>query len=123
MKIIQNEKMPQANGHYSQCIEHKGMLYLSGQLPITPGTREIPDGIKKQAGQALLNVDNILKAAGSSRDKVISVRVYVSDISLWGDVNDVYSSFFGSHKPVRCVIPVKELHLGCLIEIEAAAYL
>ena len=115
--------MPQANGHYSQCIEHKGMLYLSGQLPITPGTREIPDGIKKQAGQALLNMDNILKAAGSSRDKVISVRVYVSDISLWDDVNEVYSSFFGTHKPVRCVIPVKELHFGCLIEIEAAAYI
>lgn len=115
--------MPPANGHYSQCIEHNGMLYLSGQLPLVPVTRELPEGIKDQAIQALNNVENILNSAGSSRDKVLQVRIYISDISLWNDVNEVYSDFFGPHKPVRCVVPVKELHFGALIEIETTAVL
>ncbi len=113
--------MPSANGHYSQCIEHNGILYLSGQLPVVPVTREIPEGIKEQTHQALVNVESILNAAGSSREKILSVRIYVSDISLWDDVNEVYASFFGSHKPVRCVVPVKDLHFGCLVEIETTA--
>ncbi len=121
MKIIISDRLPPANGHYSQCIEHNGTLYLSGQLPIDPDTRKIPEGIKAQAQQALSNIDTVLRAAGSSREKVINVRIYVSDIALWDAVNEVYSSFFGGHKPVRCVIPVRELHFGALIEIEAAA--
>ena len=121
MKIIKHGKMPAANGHYSQCIEHNGILYLSGQLPINPETRKIPDGVKAQTELALQNVESILAAAGSCREKVISVRIYVADISLWDDVNSVYASFFESHKPVRCVVPVKDLHFGALVEIEATA--
>jgi 2-iminobutanoate/2-iminopropanoate deaminase len=123
MKIIKNINMPHANGHYSQCVEHNGILYLSGQLPFVPSTRELPEGIKDQALQALNNVENILNSAGSRRDKVLQVRIYISDISLWDDVNAVYSEFFGPHKPARCVVPVKELHFGALVEIEVTAVL
>ncbi len=70
MKIIKNEKMPPANGHYSQCIENNGMLYLSGQLPINPETGKIPDGVKEQTEAALQNVESILTAAGSCREKL-----------------------------------------------------
>jgi len=49
------------------------------------------------------------------------MRVYVTDIGLWDTVNDIYSEFFGNHKPTRCIIPTRNLHFGCKIEIEATA--
>jgi len=123
MRIINNEKMPQANGHYSQCIEHNGMLYLSGQLPGNPKTGPLPEDIESQTRLVLSKIDLILKEAGSSRDKVIQMRIYIPDIDLWDGVNRVYTEFFGAHKPVRCIVPSGKLHFGCLIEAEATAYI
>ena len=121
MKTITTPNMPRANGHYSQCIEHNGVLYLSGQLPIDPATREIPETIEAQTALVLANVETILTEAGSSKDDVLQMRLYISDIALWDKVNEVYSQFFGEHKPVRCVVPSRELHFGCLIEVETTA--
>ena len=69
----------------------------------------------------LKNVETILKEAGSNKNNILQVRVYISDIKLWDKVNDGYSRFFENHKPVRCIIPTRELHFGCLIEIEVTA--
>ncbi len=121
MRILNTEKMPASNGHYSQVIEHNGILYLSGQLPLNPETKKIPDTIEEQTLQALLNVDLILNEAGSSREKIIQMRIYIPDIALWDRVNAVYSKFFGNHKPSRSIVPTGELHFGCLIEVEATA--
>ncbi len=121
MKIITSTKIPPANGHYSPCIEHNGTLYISGQLPVDPSTKQIPDGIEAQTKLVLEKIDLILTEAGSSREKVIQMRIYISDIALWDKVNEVYTQFFGAHKPVRCVVPVGELHYGCLIEAECVA--
>jgi 2-iminobutanoate/2-iminopropanoate deaminase len=121
MEIIQTDKMPKSNGHYSQCIHHNGILYLSGQLPIHPVTRGISKTIEEQTLQTLSNVELILKEAGSSKKEVLQVRIYISDISLWDKVNGVYSNFFEDHKPARSIVPTRELHFGCLIEIEATA--
>lgn len=113
--------MPESNGHYSQCIEHNGLLYLSGQLPIKNRTREIPDSIEEQARLALKNVEIILIEAGSSLSNVIKMVIYITDIELWDKVNDIYSQVMGNHRPVRCIVPSRELHFGCKIEIEAIA--
>ncbi|MBU1012494.1 MAG: RidA family protein [Bacteroidetes bacterium] len=121
MKIRTSQRIPKSNGHYSQCIEHNGILYLSGQLPIDPITRNIPETIEEQADLVLKNIETILKEVGSSKNKVLQVRVYVPSIELWDKVNDRYSLFFESHKPARCIIPTRELHFGCLIEIEVTA--
>jgi 2-iminobutanoate/2-iminopropanoate deaminase len=121
MKIIQNENMPRANGHYTQCIEHQGILYLSGQLPIDPDTKEIPAAIEQQTLVALQNVEKILKAADENISAILQVRIYISDIALWDKVNAVYASFFGEHKPTRSIIPTGPLHYGAQIEIEALA--
>ena len=123
MKILSTPKMPKANGHYSQCIEHNGILYLSGQLPINLNSKTIPISIEEQTDLVLKNIDTILNEARSSKNKVLQVRIYISDIKLWGKVNDRYSIFFQKHKPARCVIPTRELHFGCLIEIEITAIL
>jgi len=121
MKIIQSDNIPPANGHYSTCIEHNSTLYISGQLPVDPVTKQIPDGIEAQTKLALDKIDLILNEAGSSLEKVIQMRIYISDIALWDKVNEVYTHFFGDHKPVRCVVPVGKLHYGCLIEAECVA--
>jgi reactive intermediate/imine deaminase len=121
MEIIQTKNMPESNGHYSQVIAHNGILYLSGQLPMNPKSKKIPETIEDQTKQALDNVLLLLKEAGSSKDDVLQMRIYVSDIRLWNKVNTIYCNFFGEHRPVRCIVAVNELHFGCFIEIEAVA--
>jgi reactive intermediate/imine deaminase len=123
MKTIHDDGIPPPGGHYSPCVEHNGLLYISGQLPLDPNTGTIPEGIAAQTGQVLSNIGRLLHAAGSSREKVLQVRIYVSDIGLWDQVNEVYAAYFGGHKPARCVVPSGRLHHGCLIEAEALAFL
>ena len=122
MKIIQSDKIPVPAGHYSPIIEHNGTLYISGQLPFVPGTRNMPDGIKAQTQLVLKNIELLLTEAGSSKNQILQMRLYIPDVEMWGEVNEVYSNFFEDHKPVRCVVPTRELHYGALIEIEATAY-
>ncbi|HEX4935061.1 MAG TPA: RidA family protein, partial [Gemmatimonadaceae bacterium] len=71
--------------------------------------------------RTLRNVEAVLAAAGSGLDKVLQMTIYISDVTLWGDVNRVYSRIMGAHKPARAVVPVKELHYGYQIEIQAIA--
>ena len=121
MNIIQTENMPTANGHYSQCIEHNGILYLSGQLPIDRETKKIPTTISAQTNLVLKNIETILHEANSDKNHILQVRIYIPTIQLWEEVNAVYSDFFGTHKPTRCIIPTNELHFNALIEIEVTA--
>jgi 2-iminobutanoate/2-iminopropanoate deaminase len=121
MRIIKSDKIPEPKGHYSPAIEHHGVLYLSGQLPVDPVSGKVPGNIEDQTQQALENVRLILTEAGSAMDRVLTMRLYISDIALWTAVNQVYAAFLGAHKPARAIIPTRDLHHGCLIEIEAMA--
>jgi len=124
MKKIFTPNAPKPAGHYSQAIVHDNVVYISGQLPIDPVTGAMRlSSIEEQTEQALKNVAEILKAAGSDIDSVIKTTVYISDIQLWDRVNNVYSAFFGEHRPARAVVPTKNLHHGSNIEIEAIASL
>lgn len=109
-------------GHYSPGVLSHGMLYVSGQLSVDPDTRETVKGdVRAHARQALKNLDAVLTEAGLTRSQVVQCRIYVVGIENWDAVNEVYAEFFGSHKPARAVVPVAELHFGCLVEIEAVA--
>jgi len=111
---------PKPSGHYSQAVVHNNIVYVSGQLPVDPETGEKRLGsIEEQTEQALRNLSAILQAAGSGLNQVIKTTIYISDIELWGRVNEVYSKFFGEHRPARVVVPTKDLHFGFQIEIEA----
>lgn len=122
MKIIDTPNMPKSNGHYSHCVEHNGILYIAGQLPFAPNTKNMAEGIEAQAHQVLSNLKLILTEAGSSLNQVMQVRIYIPDVELWGAVNAVYAEYFTDHKPARCVVPSRELHYGALIELEATAF-
>jgi len=121
---IYGENAPKPAGHYSQAIVHHNTVYVSGQLPIDPKTGEKRTGpIEEQTEQALSNLSEILKAAGSSLSQVLKTTVYLSDIELWSRVNAVYARFFGEHRPARSVVPTRNLHFGFQVEIEAMATL
>lgn len=122
MRTIETPNAPRPAGHYSQAIVHDGLVFVAGQLPLDPSTTEKRVGtFEEQTEQALKNVAEILKAADSDLSHVLKTTVYISDIGLWGRVNTVYAKAFGEHRPARAVVPVKELHFGYQIEIEAIA--
>jgi 2-iminobutanoate/2-iminopropanoate deaminase len=122
IKSILTPNAPAPGGHYSQAVVHNGLIYVAGQLPIDPKTGEKKLGsIEEQTEQTLNNVRAILQAAGSDLNRVLKMTIYVSEISLWGKVNEVYARFMGDHRPARAVVPVKDLHYGFQIEIEAIA--
>jgi 2-iminobutanoate/2-iminopropanoate deaminase len=120
--FVQTQDAPAPGGHYSQAVVYNGLVFVAGQLSIDPRTGEKMLGsIEEQTEQALKNVSAILKAADSDLSRVLKMTVYISDIDLWGKVNEVYARVLGEHRPARAVIPTKELHYGFLIEIEAVA--
>jgi len=122
MKIINSAKMPQPAGHYSTVIEHNGILYISGQLPLDPITRKKPETFQEEALLVFNKLDKILNEAGSSKNNVLQIRIYLSNIDLWPTLNELYANFFADHKPARIVIPSPALHYNCSIEIEATAF-
>ena len=122
MKTIQPPDQPQPKGHYSPGIEHNGLIFVSGQLPMTLETREPFTGpIEEQTELALRNVEAVLHAAGSDLQHVLQFTIYVSDMELWGAVNETYARVMGDHRPARAIVPVKDLHFGTKIEIQAIA--
>jgi 2-iminobutanoate/2-iminopropanoate deaminase len=122
IKSIQTANAPTPAGHYSQAIAYGGLVFVAGQLSIDPETGEKKLGsIEEQTEQVLKNIGAILRAANSDLNRVLKMTVYVSDISLWGAVNTVFARIMGEHRPARAVVPVKELHYGFLVEIDAIA--
>jgi 2-iminobutanoate/2-iminopropanoate deaminase len=124
MRFVETPQAPRPAGHYSQAVIHGGTVYVAGQLPIDPDDRDAPPGdAATQTRRALENVRHILEAAGSGLDRVLQMTVYVSDITHWGEVNQVYSEMMGGHRPARAVVPVRDLHFGYMVEIQAIAAL
>jgi 2-iminobutanoate/2-iminopropanoate deaminase len=122
MITIQPQSQPQPKGHYSPGIEHNGLIYVSGQLPMSLDTREPFTGdIGEQTELALRNVEAVLQAAGSDLNHVLQMTIYVSDMEMWAAVNARYAEVMGEHRPARAIVPVKELHFGTQIEIQAIA--
>jgi 2-iminobutanoate/2-iminopropanoate deaminase len=122
IRTIQTENAPIPAGHYSQAVVYNGLVFVAGQLAIDPHTGQRKLGsIEEQTEQALKNVSEILKAAGSDMKLVLKMTLFVTDIGLWERVNEVYSRVLGEHRPARAVIPSRDLHHGFLIEIDAIA--
>jgi reactive intermediate/imine deaminase len=109
-------------GHYSHVVVANGFVFVAGQLPITAsGDKLTGAAFEDQVAQVLHNVDEALKSVGSSRDKLVQVRVYVTDIAHWPTFNAIYARWLGAHKPARAVVPVPLLHHGLLVEVECTA--
>lgn len=122
MKFIHSDKIPTPKGHYSPAVVHNDIVYVSGQLPVSPDDETMKIGtIEEQFEQVIKNLSNVLEAAGSNLDNVLRVTIYVSDIELWGRINAVYSGLFGQHRPARTIVPTRDLHYGYQVELDAIA--
>jgi len=122
IQAIHTEKAPAAIGPYSQAIRANGFLFVSGQIPLVPETGEMvgPD-FSAQARQCLENMKQILDAAGCGMLKVVSVDVFITDMSRFAEFNKEYEAFFAGHKPARAVIEVSALPKGAMVEIKCVA--
>jgi 2-iminobutanoate/2-iminopropanoate deaminase len=124
MRVISTPDAPPPAGHYSQAIVYGDTVYVSGELAVNHSTGEEGIGsIEEQTRLTLRNIEQILLSAGSDLNHVIKTTAYISDVELWGGVNAAYAEVFGDHRPARAVVPSRDLHYGCLVEIEAIAAL
>jgi reactive intermediate/imine deaminase len=122
---ILTDRAPKPAGHYTQAIVAGGAhVFVSGQLPIRPDGRPLDDdGFEAQARQAIQNMLEIVRAAGSSPQQLVKVTAYIVGIANWARFNAVYASMLPDACPARSVVPVPELHYGYLVEIDAIAAL
>lgn len=115
---------PAAIGPYSQAIRAGHLLFLSGQIPLDPATGAlVPGGIEAQTRQVFTNIGEILKAAASSFDAVVSATVYVADMNDFAKVNEIYATYFSAPAPARATVQVARLPKDALVEIQVVASL
>ncbi|KAF4100314.1 2-iminobutanoate/2-iminopropanoate deaminase isoform X1 [Onychostoma macrolepis] len=122
-KIIHTTAAPAAIGPYSQAVLVDRTMYISGQIGMDVGGQLVTGGVQAQAKQALINMGEILKAAGCGYENVVKTTVLLADINDFNNVNDVYKQFFKSNFPARAAYQVAALPRGGLVEIEAIAVL
>ena len=121
MNYVATENAPQAIGPYAQAVSVNGMVYTSGQIPLTPEGLLVEGTIEDQTHQVFANLKEVLKAAGSSLDKVVKATVFIKDMNEFVAVNDIYAQHFGAHTPARSTVEVARLPKDVKIEIEVIA--
>lgn len=122
MQTITTDSAPAAIGPYSQAVVVDGYLYTSGQIPLDPATDEmVGGGFAAQARQVLANLDQVLAAAGCSFQDVVKATVYVTSLSNFPTLNELYAEAMGDHRPARSTVEVSALPKGALVEIDVVA--
>jgi len=121
MKAVNTERAPSPVGPYSQALWAGELLFISGQIGIDPRTGVLLEGLGPQFRQVLKNLEAILDAASLRPEDVIKTVIYLTDISAFGEINDLYAEFFREPYPARSVVQVSALPKGALVELEAIA--
>jgi 2-iminobutanoate/2-iminopropanoate deaminase len=120
--IVRTDRAPKAIGPYSAGVKTEQFIFTAGQLGIIPESGNIIEGgIENETRQALLNVQHILEAAGTSLDWVVKTTVYLRDMSEFNRMNTIYAEFFKKNPPARSTVQVAALPKGAAVEIEAIA--
>ncbi|HHL33723.1 MAG TPA: reactive intermediate/imine deaminase [Desulfobulbaceae bacterium] len=120
-KIIQTSNAPAAIGPYSQAVQQGDTLFVSGQLPLDPVTKEMADDAAAQARQSMKNIKAIVTAAGFTMEQVVRCGIFVTDLADFAAINEVYATFFQGDFPARATVQVAALPLGARVEIDAVA--
>ncbi|WP_428607188.1 RidA family protein [Sedimenticola sp.] len=121
MNAIQTREAPAAIGPYCQAMQIEGLVYTSGQIPLTAAGELVQGDIQVQARQVFKNLRAVLAEAGTSLDRVIKTTVFLQDLNDFGQLNAVYAEEFGDHKPARSTIQVARLPVDAKVEIEVIA--
>ena len=115
---------PGAIGPYSQAIRAGDFVFLSGQIPLDPGTGQlVAGGIAEQTHQVLKNLGAVLEAAGASYAGVVKTTVYLADMGEFSAMNEIYGTYFSSPAPARATVQAARLPRDVRVEIDAVAYL
>ena len=115
---VETNNAPKALGTYSQAITSGNTTYMSGQIPIDPETMELVEGNENQIRQVFKNILSVCEASGASTDQIVKLNIYLSDLSVFAEVNEIMRSFFAEPYPARAAVQVAKLPLDSLIEIE-----
>ncbi|MFA4820403.1 MAG: Rid family detoxifying hydrolase [Candidatus Aenigmatarchaeota archaeon] len=118
---VETPNAPKATGPFSQAVVKDNMIFTSGQICLTPEGKMLEGSIEEQTHQIMKNLKVILEAASVSFEQVVKTTIYVTDMSIYGKVNEVYGSYFSAPYPARETVCVKELPLGAKIEISMIA--
>ena len=122
MRTISTDRAPKAIGPYSQGIAASGFLFLSGQVPLDPGTGQLVQGtVQEEVTRVLENLKGVLEAAGSGLQRVVRTTVYLTNLEDFTAMNEVYARYFGDHRPARSTVQVAALPRGARVEIDAIA--
>lgn len=118
MQIINTSAAPAPIGPYNQAIVHNGLLYMSGQIALDPVSGElVQESLAAETHQVMRNLKAVLDAAGTNFNKAIKTTIFLSDMSLFAEVNSIYGSYFEGHFPARETVAVKGLPKGVNVEI------
>jgi len=123
-QVIATSRAPAAVGPYSQAVRVGEWVFVSGQIPLHPGTGDVAiGGIEEQTRQALDNLRSVLKAAGASLREVVKTTIYLVDLADFTSVNQIYASYFEVDPPARATMQVAALPKGVFVEVDAIAHL
>ena len=118
--IITTDKAPQAIGTYSQAVRHQGLVFISGQIPLDPGSMEIvPGGIEAQVRQVFDNLSAVCTAAGGSLDDIDKLTIFLTDMGDFSQVNTIMGEYFNTPYPARAAVEVSALPKGVSVEMDA----
>jgi len=123
-EVVRTEAAPAPfqGAPYSQAIKANGLVFVSGQVALRPGEKElVPGGVTEQTEQVFANLRAILEAAGSGLDRLVKTTVFLQDFGDFGAMNEVYARHVGDAPPARATVEISKLPSGALVEIEAIA--
>ena len=119
-RVIHTDKAPQAIGTYSQAIEYNGLVFVSGQIPLDPGSMEmVAGGIEAQIGQVFENLSALCEAAGGSLADIVKLTVFLTDMENFPQVNAIMDQYFSTPYPARAAVGVAALPKGAEVEMDA----
>ena len=121
--VIHATEAPKAIGTYSQGIKSDNFVFTSGQIPINPQSGELIKGdFKSEVKQVLINLNGVLKGGGSSLQQAIKLTVFLTDLSHFAQVNEIFNEFFPDNPPARSAVQVSALPMNARIEIDAVGH-
>lgn len=121
-QIIQTDQAPAPIGPYNQAVQAGNLLFVSGQIALKPGTGELVDAsVPAETHQVMQNLQAILSAAGTGFHNIVKTTIFLSDMALFAEVNEVYGSYFSGDFPARETIAVKGLPKNVRVEISMIA--
>lgn len=121
-QIVQTANAPDPIGPYNQAVKANGFLFISGQVALDPASKELKNAnLQEETKQVMENLSAVLREAGMGFDQVVKTTIFLKDMSLFGEVNDIYGSYFSGDYPARETVAVRGLPRDVNVEISMIA--